>query len=64
MSTTILKTFLELLGLRKEHTHMITKQDILKYIKEHENKKSHNDKPKSWLEAYQSKKELLEELNK
>lgn len=43
---------------------MITKQDILKYIKEHENKKSHNDETKSWLEAYQSKKELLEELNK
>ena len=42
---------------------MITKQDILKYIKEHENKKSHNDKPKSWLESYQMKKELLEELN-
>lgn len=43
---------------------MITKQDILNYIKEHENKKSHNDEPKSWLETYQSKKELLEELNK
>lgn len=43
---------------------MITKQDILKAIKEHENKKSHNDKPRTWFEVYQSKKELLEELNK
>lgn len=43
---------------------MITKQDILKAIKEHENKKSNTDKPQSGLEAYQSKKELLEELNK
>lgn len=43
---------------------MITKQDILKYVKEHENKKSHSDKPQSWLETYQYKKELLEELNK
>ncbi len=43
---------------------MITKQDILKELKKHENKKSHNDKQPSWLEAYQSKKELLEELNK
>lgn len=64
MSTTILETFLELLGLRKEHAHMITKQDILKYIKEHENKKSHNDKPKSWFEVYTHKRQLLEELNK
>lgn len=43
---------------------MITKQDILKYIKEHENKKSHNDKPKSWFEAYTHKRQLFEELNK
>lgn len=43
---------------------MITKQDILKYIKEHENKKSNNNKPQSWLEAYQNMKNLFEELNK
>lgn len=38
---------------------MINKQDILKKIKKHENKKSHNEKQPSWLEAYQNKKELL-----
>lgn len=36
---------------------MITKQDILKDIK------SHNNKQKSWIEQYQFKKELLEKLN-
>lgn len=36
---------------------MITKQDILKEIK------SHNNKQKSWIETYQYKKGLLEKLN-
>jgi hypothetical protein len=36
---------------------MITKQHILKDIK------SHNKKQKSWIDAYQIKKELLEKLN-
>lgn len=43
---------------------MITKQDILKELKKHENKKSHSDKPQSWFKAYTHKRELLEELNK
>lgn len=41
---------------------MITKQDILKDIKDHD-KKSYNDKTPSWLEAYQNMKNLFEELN-
>ena len=42
---------------------MITKQNILKDFKTHD-KKSHNNKQSSWLEAYQNMKNLFEELNK
>ena len=35
---------------------MITKQDILKDIK------SHNKKQKSWIDAYQTKTDLLEKI--
>ena len=58
MSTTIFETFLELLELRKELTHMITKQDILNEIKA-KNEKSNNNKSNSWLENYKIKKELF-----
>jgi len=51
-----------IVGIEKGTINMITKQDILKEIKKY-NEKSHNDKQPSWLEAYQMKKELLEELN-
>lgn len=42
---------------------MITKQIILKDIKDRD-EESHNNKHLSWLKTYQNKKELLEELNK